>query len=108
MALKFYESPFHVNHDPLTASKMNMKMELSIMISKLIRERGWTQAMAAEKLGVHQSRISELKRAKLDKFTIDAMLDMLDALGFRASMSMSSLSEASISISAQSPITSTL
>lgn len=101
MSLKFYESPFHVNHDPLTASKMNMKMELSIMISKLIRENGWTQSMAAEKLGVHQSRISELKRAKLDKFTLDAMLDMLDALGFRASIKMPSLSEALISIKAK-------
>lgn len=100
MALKFYESPFHVTHDELTASKMNMKMELSIMISKLIRENGWTQAMAAQKLGVHQSRISELKRAKLEKFTIDAMLDMLDALGYQARMTMPSLTEASISIKA--------
>ena len=33
MALKFYDSPFHVNHDEETASKMVMKMDLSIMLA---------------------------------------------------------------------------
>nr|WP_275938587.1 hypothetical protein [Pectobacterium brasiliense] len=33
MALKFYESPFHVTHDAEIASKMAMKMDLSIMIT---------------------------------------------------------------------------
>ena len=99
MALKFYDSPFHVTHDNETASKMAMKMDLSIMLSNLIKEQGWTQNEAAERLGVKQSRISDLKNAKIEKFTIDAMLDMLDVLGFKAQMSMPSLHEASIAIS---------
>ncbi|MER0046409.1 helix-turn-helix transcriptional regulator [Pectobacterium odoriferum] len=98
MALKFYESPFHVTHDAETASKMAMKMDLSIMIINLIKEKGWTQKEAAEKLGINQSRVSELKNAKIELFTIDAMFDMLDALGFRAKMSMTSLHQASIAI----------
>jgi len=99
MALKFYDSPFHVTHDDEQASKMAMKVDLSIMISNLIREHGWTQLEAAERLGVQQSRISELANAKIEKFTIDAMFDILDTLGFQARMSMRSLQEASISIS---------
>lgn len=99
MALKFYDTPFHVTHDAETASKMAMKMDLSIMISSLIKEQGWTQVEAAEKLGLKQSRISDLTNAKIEKFTIDAMFDMLDALGFKAQMSMTSLHEASIAIS---------
>ncbi|MDG0799733.1 helix-turn-helix domain-containing protein [Pectobacterium polaris] len=98
MALKFYESPFHVMHDAEVASKMAMKMDLSIMITNLIKEKGWTQKEAAEKLGINQSRVSELKNAKIELFTIDAMFDMLDALGFRAKMSMPSLHQASITI----------
>ncbi|MEI7410719.1 helix-turn-helix transcriptional regulator [Pectobacterium aroidearum] len=98
MALKFYESPFHVTHDAEIASKMAMKMDLSIMITHLIKEKGWTQKEAAEKLGISQSLVSELKNAKIELFTIDAMFDMLDALGFRAKMSMSSLHQASIAI----------
>lgn len=99
MAIKFYDSPFHVTHDNATASKMAMKMDLSIMLSNLIKEQGWTQVEAAENLNVKQSRISDLKNAKIEKFTIDSMFDMLDALGFRAQMSMPSLHNASIDIS---------
>ncbi|WP_420836622.1 hypothetical protein [Aliidiomarina sedimenti] len=43
--------------------------------------------------------MSDLKNVKIQKFTIDAMLDMLDVLGFKAEMSMPTLHEASISIS---------
>jgi len=99
MALKYFDSPFHVTHDDEVASKMAMKVDLSIMISNLIREQGWTQSEAADNLNVHQSRISELANAKIEKFTIDAMFDMLDTLGFRARMNMPSLQEASIAIS---------
>ena len=99
MALKYYDSPFHATHDSETASKMAMKMDLSIMLSNLIKEQNWTQKEAAERLGVQQSRVSDLKNAKIEKFTIDAMFDMLDVFGFRAQMSMPSLHEASIAIS---------
>jgi predicted XRE-type DNA-binding protein len=99
MPLKFYDSPFHVTHDNETASKMAMKMDLSIMLTHLIKEQGWTQQEAADKLKITQSRVSDLKNAKIDKFTIDAMFDMLDILGFRIKMSMPSLHEASIAIS---------
>lgn len=99
MPLKFYDSPFHVTHNDEQASKMAMKMDLSIMITKLIKDKGWTQSEAAQKLNVQQSRISELANAKIEKFTIDAMFDMLDALGFQVRMSMPSLQEASIAIS---------
>lgn len=47
MTLKFYDSLFHVTHDKETASKMAMKMELSIMLSNLIKERSWTQNKTA-------------------------------------------------------------
>ena len=99
MALKFYDSPFHVTHNNEQASKKAMKVDLSIMISSLIKEKGWTQSEAAKNLNVQQSRISELANAKIEKFTIDAMFDMLDSLGFQARMSMPSLQEASIAIS---------
>ncbi len=49
MALKFYDSPFHVNHDDETASKMVMKMDLSIMLKNIIKSKEWTQEEAAEK-----------------------------------------------------------
>lgn len=98
MALIFYDSPFHVNHDEETASKMVMKMDLSIMIRKLIDSKQWTQSQAAEHLGVKQSRISDLVNAKIEKFTIDALFDMLDKFGFQVSWTMPSLQKATLVI----------
>ena len=68
MALQFYDSPFHVNHDEETANKMVMKMDLSIMLSKLIEKKKWTQSEAAQQLGLTQSRISDLMNSKIEKF----------------------------------------
>ncbi len=98
MALKFYDSPFHVNHDEETANKMLMKMDLSIMLSRLIESNKWTQAEAAEQLGVKQSRISDLMNSKIEKFTIDALFDMLDKLGFKVTWSMPALNKATVVI----------
>lgn len=98
MALKYYDSPFHVTHDEETASKMVMKMDLAIMLSRLIANKQWTQAQAAAQLGVKQSRISDLVNAKIEKFTIDALFDMLDKLGFQVSWDMPNLQKATVVI----------
>ena len=83
MALQFFESPFHATHDAETASKMAVKMDLSIFITDCIKKMGLKQSEAAERLNIAQSRVSELATGKIEKFTIDAMMDMLDKLGFR-------------------------
>lgn len=90
MALQFFDSPFHATHDAETASKMAVKMDLSIFITDCIKKMGLKQSEAAEKLNVAQSRISELATGKIEKFTIDAMMDMLDKLGFRINFTLPS------------------
>jgi predicted XRE-type DNA-binding protein len=98
MALKHFDSPFHVTHNNEIASKMAMKMDLSIMLSKLIKDKGWTQSEAAIALEIKQPRVSDLVNGKIEMFTIDAMFDMLDKMGYRASCSLSSLDRAMIEI----------
>jgi predicted XRE-type DNA-binding protein len=68
------------------------------MLTKLIKEKKWTQSEAATVLDVKQSRVSELMNSKIDKFTIDAMFDMLDKLGFKVRLSMESADTAQITI----------
>lgn len=88
MALQFHESPFHVTHDEQTASKMALKMDLSIFITDCIKKRGLKQHEAAARLNVTQSRVSELANGKIEKFTLDAMMHMLDKLGFRTCLTL--------------------
>lgn len=101
MPLKFYESPFYVNHDEDTASKMVMKMDLSIMISKVIENKNWSQIEAAEKLGVNPSCIADLMTSKIESLSLDALFDMLNKLGFQLNWSMPSLAKSSLTIKAE-------
>jgi predicted XRE-type DNA-binding protein len=98
MSLKFHPSPFHATYPTEIANKIVMKMDLSIMISKLIRQHAWTQTEAANRLGITQSRVSDLMNAKIDKFTIDTMMDMLEKFGFKIQFSMPNDNHAAISI----------
>lgn len=88
MALQFHESPFHVTYEEETASKMALKMDLSIFITDCIKKMGLKQSEAATRLNVTQSRVSELANGKIEKFTLDAMMDMLDKLGFRTCLTL--------------------
>lgn len=56
-----------------------------IELSKLIDSRGFTQAEAAKYFGVTQPRISDLKRGKIDRFSIDSLVEMLGHAGVRVS-----------------------
>jgi predicted XRE-type DNA-binding protein len=49
----------------------------------LIRDKGWTQAKAAEELKVTQPRMSNLFKGYLDKFSIDTILEMLVRSGYK-------------------------
>ena len=52
-------------------------------IVRRIEEKGWTQKQAAKILGVTQPRISDLKRSKLDLFSLDSLVAMAGAAGIR-------------------------
>lgn len=59
-----------------------------LLRSKLMSEirevaRGMTQSQAARRLGVSQPRINDLLRGKIDKFSLDALVNMLAAAGLR-------------------------
>jgi predicted XRE-type DNA-binding protein len=57
----------------------NLKIRAGLMraIEKYIVDHGLTQAAAAKLMGVYQPRISDLLQGKIDKFTIDMLVNML-------------------------------
>jgi predicted XRE-type DNA-binding protein len=48
--------------------------------------RGLTQAQAAKRLGVTQPRLNDLLRGKIDKFSLDALVIMLNKAGMHVEM----------------------
>lgn len=66
---------------PEEAQNLRIRSDLMIEISKLIEARGLTQAAAAKLLGVTQPRISDLVRGKIDRFSVDTLIEMLGHAG---------------------------
>lgn len=62
---------------------MNLKLRAGLITQVIneIKVQGWTQRQAAERLGVTQPRISDLYQGKLSKFSLDALVNMLAAMG---------------------------
>jgi predicted XRE-type DNA-binding protein len=65
------------------AEHLKIRSDLMIRLSRLIESRGLTQAQAARLLGVSQPRISDLVRGKIDRFSVDSLIEMLGRTGAR-------------------------
>ncbi len=61
------------------AEAENLKIRAALMraIEKYIEDNNLTQAAAAKLMGVYQPRVSDLLQGKIDKFTIDMLINML-------------------------------
>lgn len=66
---------------PEEATNLTARSVLMIAIEQRIREKGWTQARAAQALRIRQPRVSDLMNGKIDKFSLDALVNMLPAVG---------------------------
>ena len=58
-----------------------MRAALMLAIEQELDKQKLTQAKAAKLLGVAQPRISDIKRGKIQLFTIDVLVNMLMKLG---------------------------
>ena len=61
---------------PEEATILAMRSRLMGELRIKIRDMGWTQAEAAQVLGVSQSRVSDLIRGKFEKFSLDMLITL--------------------------------
>ncbi len=79
---KRYTSAFDaLENDPIVASNLKIRARLMISLEREINRQELTQKAAAVMFGVSQPRISDLMKGKIDKFSIDMLVNMLAALG---------------------------
>jgi len=69
--------------DPVEYNRQALKTKLALALIALIREQGWTQAIAAERLQISQPRMSNLFTGRLERFSIDSLLEMLFRSGYK-------------------------
>ncbi len=61
----------------------NLKLRAQLMreLDTLIHDKRLTQSAAAELFGIQQSRVSDLVRGKIDRFSIDMLVKLLAKAG---------------------------
>ena len=60
---------------------MKLRAELIREILARVEAADWTQAETAKRLGITQPRVSDLLSGKLSKFSLDALVNILAAMG---------------------------
>jgi len=68
---------------PEEAAHLKIRSAFMALLRDLIAQRNLTQTQAADLFGVSQPRISDLVRGKIQRFTIDTLVEMLARVGFR-------------------------
>jgi predicted XRE-type DNA-binding protein len=68
------------------AEAENLLLRAQLMSKIREAARGMTQAEAAKKFGVTQPRINNVLRGRIDKFSLDALVNMLAKAGMRVEM----------------------
>jgi len=67
---------------------LRIRSLLIIRLRQLIEARGLTQKEAAALFGVTQPRVSDLVRGKIDRFSIDTLVEMLASAGAHVEISV--------------------
>jgi predicted XRE-type DNA-binding protein len=92
MAIRSKKSSGNVFSDmgfaPAEAEHLRVRSLLMIELEQLIAKNGWTQAVAAKVFGVTQPRVSDLVRGKIDKFSVDMLIEMLGRAGVGVTLSL--------------------
>ena len=69
--------------EPEEAENLKIRARLMDALIAYVRDNNLSQAKAAQRLGVHQGRISHLMNGQITKFSIDALVNMLTHVGVR-------------------------
>ncbi len=74
---------FHDLFPAEKAAEMEMRAQLLIGLEQWLEKSGMTQAEAAKVLGVTQARVSDLKRGKIDRFSMDLLVRLAARAGLK-------------------------
>jgi len=64
-----------------TAANMKARAEMMIAIRESVAAWGITQATAAKRLGLTQPRMNDLLRGRINKFSLDALINLATRAG---------------------------
>ena len=63
------------------AKERTLKVELALEVNRILKQRKLTQAQTAELLGIVQPHVSDLVRYRLNRFSVERLMQFLTQLG---------------------------
>ena len=70
------------------AAEMEIRAQLVIGLEQWLEKSGMTQAAAAKVLGVTQARVSDLKRGKIERFSMDLLVRLAARAGLKPKLNL--------------------
>jgi predicted XRE-type DNA-binding protein len=70
------------------AQNLLLRADLTIHIRRIISKLGITQAEAAKLAGITQPRMNDLVKDRIEKFTLDALVNVAAKLGYTVKLSL--------------------
>ncbi|MGE3144252.1 MAG: helix-turn-helix domain-containing protein [Pseudorhodoplanes sp.] len=70
-----------IESGPAQAAHMKARSETMIAIRETVTSWGVTQAAAAKRLGLTQPRMNDLLRGRINKFSLDALVELATKAG---------------------------
>jgi predicted XRE-type DNA-binding protein len=90
MEVETFDDVFDAVADtPAEAANMKARSELLSGIRTRVTSWELSQEKAAARLGVTRPRLNDLMRGKLDKFSLDALVNLATAAGFALHIELS-------------------
>jgi predicted XRE-type DNA-binding protein len=74
--------------DPAEAAILHMRAELMNDLRLFIQSSGMTQVEAAQKMGIAQSRVSDLMRGKWEKFSLEMLITLEARVGRQVTLEL--------------------
>lgn len=82
--METFDSIFDALADtPEQAANLTARADLLIAIRERVREWELPQEQAATRLGLTRPRLNDLLRGKLEKFSLDALVNIATAAGYK-------------------------
>ena len=78
-----------IEHDPAVAANMTMRSELLIALQQRVESWKVTQAQADRRLEITQPRLNDLLRSRINKFSLDALVNLANRADIRVSLKIS-------------------
>jgi predicted XRE-type DNA-binding protein len=84
MTVETFDDPFEALGAPkVEAANMSFRADILLAIRQEVTSWGLSQEQAAARLGLTRPRLSDLLRGQIDKFSLDALVNIATAAGLR-------------------------